>query len=203
MIPDLSRPGSCAWLGGALTVGRPLRELTPCASVRHRFGAELRTFRKQRGLSQTALGERVMHSGSTVSKIEKAERWPSREFAFLSDKVLHAQGSLKDLWLRAQAERTASELAVSTIGEPAQAPDARARLSRAIPHLDEGLGMSAADHEHPYRATDRIVADLLDLQEIVAGHREEARLRRSLDQTISLLIGDIEPISLATLQNAE
>ncbi|MBO0654591.1 helix-turn-helix transcriptional regulator [Streptomyces triculaminicus] len=184
-------------------MGRPLRELTPCASVRHRFGAELRTFRKQRGLSQTALGERVMHSGSTVSKIEKAERWPSREFAFLSDKVLHAQGSLKDLWLRAQAERTASELAVSTIGEPAQAPDARARLSRAIPHLDEGLGMSAADHEHPYRATDRIVADLLDLQEIVAGHREEARLRRSLDQTISLLIGDIEPISLATLQNAE
>lgn len=144
-----------------------------------------------------------MHSGSTVSKIEKAERWPSREFAFLSDKVLHAQGSLKDLWLRAQAERTASELAVSNIGEPAQAPDTRARLSRAVPHLDEGLGMPAADHEHLYRATDRIVADLLDLQEIVAGHREEARLRRSLDQTISLLIGDIEPISLTALQNAK
>ncbi|MFI1282011.1 helix-turn-helix transcriptional regulator [Streptomyces sp. NPDC020858] len=170
-------------------MGRPLRKLTPYASTQHRFGAELRRFRKLRGMSQAELGLRIMHSGSTVSKVEKAERWPSREFAFRSDEVLRAEGSLTVLWIRAQEERT-DQVPTNTQGEMPSRP------ANEEPLLDEILRIPAADRKQLCefrRLADRITADLTDLRAIVAEHREGAPLRRKLEEAISLLAGATEP----------
>lgn len=75
-----------------------MNKLTPRASAKHRFGAELRLWRTQRNLSQAELGAEIMYSASTVAKVEKAERWPSRDFAQRSEGILRCNGSLLKLW---------------------------------------------------------------------------------------------------------
>ncbi|GAB4586192.1 helix-turn-helix domain-containing protein [Nocardia sp. IFM 10818] len=83
-----------------------MSDLTPHVSARHRFGAELRRRRIQRGFSQAELGRRILHSASTVAKVETAQRWPSRDFAEHSDSVLGTGGELLRLWHEAHLERT-------------------------------------------------------------------------------------------------
>lgn len=89
-------------------MSRRMRKLTPDASTKHRFGAELRLWRVQRGMSQAELGAGIMYSASTVAKVEKAERWPSRDFALQSDSVLRCNGSLLQLWEDAQRDQKRS-----------------------------------------------------------------------------------------------
>jgi hypothetical protein len=81
------------------------RPLSPNESLRHFFGAELRTWRERRELSQAALGARVLHSGAAIGKVEKAERWPSQGLAARCDEALDAAGALARLWPLVEAER--------------------------------------------------------------------------------------------------
>ena len=52
-------------------MGRRPRALTPEASARDRFGAELRRWRTARGLTQRELATLVWHSQELVSEVEK------------------------------------------------------------------------------------------------------------------------------------
>lgn len=173
-------------------MGRPLRELTPHVSAQHRFGAELRGLRKLRGFSQTALGRLVMYSGSTVSKIEKAERWPSDEFARRCDEVLGAKGALTASWYIALMERTAPER------NGTRAEDtATVRRAGEGPVLDRILRLPTDDRERlracQYMAG-RIVGDLMHLQAVIAEYGDclgpgDPGIRGRLDEAITLLVG--------------
>jgi hypothetical protein len=88
-------------------MGQRPRLLSPYESVRHFFGAELRTWRERRGLSQAALGGLALHSGAEIGKVEKAERWPSADLAARCDDVLDTGGVLARLVPLVAAERTA------------------------------------------------------------------------------------------------
>jgi transcriptional regulator with XRE-family HTH domain len=79
-------------------VAQSPRILDPQLSVKHFFGAELRRFRVARNLSQAALGAAIHASADMVAKIEKAERWPARDFAERCDQVLDSEGVLTRLW---------------------------------------------------------------------------------------------------------
>lgn len=81
------------------------RQLTPTASGRDFFGAELRHWRQQRGLSQDSLGARIHVSGDLVAKVEKALRWPPGGFAERSDAVLETGGVLTRLMSLVEHER--------------------------------------------------------------------------------------------------
>ncbi|MGI5147213.1 helix-turn-helix domain-containing protein [Plantactinospora sp. CA-294935] len=81
------------------------RPLTPEASARHRFGAELRRWRLRRELSQDALGRLIHASGDLIAKIEKAQRWPSADFARRCDVVLDTNEALITLMPLLERER--------------------------------------------------------------------------------------------------
>ena len=74
------------------------RPLTPEESPLHFFGAELRYWRQSRGLSQDKLGSRIYASGDTISKIEKALRYPTQALAEDCDSALATGGVLIRLW---------------------------------------------------------------------------------------------------------
>ena len=56
------------------------------------FGAVVRAFRNQAGLSQLALGTHIGYSEPQVSSVERGRRFPSRDFAHRADEVLEANG---------------------------------------------------------------------------------------------------------------
>ncbi|MFF0125875.1 helix-turn-helix domain-containing protein [Streptomyces mirabilis] len=70
----------------------------------HWFGVELRTWRELRGLSTTALGTMVHLSGSSIQRIEKAERPCNADLAASLDDALDARGALRRLWRRVEAD---------------------------------------------------------------------------------------------------
>ncbi|MEW2401348.1 helix-turn-helix transcriptional regulator [Streptomyces sp. NPDC046862] len=70
----------------------------------HWFGVELRTWREVRGLSTTALGALVHLSGSSIQRIEKAERPCNADLAASLDDALDARGALRRLWRRVEAD---------------------------------------------------------------------------------------------------
>lgn len=70
------------------------RPLEPSRSARDWFGAELRHWRKARGLSQDALGALVHVSGDLISKIEKGQRPCKRALAVALDAALGTGGVL-------------------------------------------------------------------------------------------------------------
>ncbi len=73
------------------------RELTPHASLRHFFGAELRHWRQLAQLSHDRLGAQINYSGEMISKVEKAERTPTAALATACDQVLGTGGALTRL----------------------------------------------------------------------------------------------------------
>lgn len=77
----------------------------------HRFGYELRKWRKARGLSQDRLGALVLASGDLLYRIEIGERRPSRDLAARCDEALQANGELLAAWddYAAEEERTRAE----------------------------------------------------------------------------------------------
>jgi transcriptional regulator with XRE-family HTH domain len=56
-------------------------------SLRDWFGAELRHWRELRELSQERLAARVHFGEDMIAKVEKAERWLSRDMATTLDEV--------------------------------------------------------------------------------------------------------------------
>jgi transcriptional regulator with XRE-family HTH domain len=90
-------------------MGRRPRSLTPEASARDRFGAELRRWRTARGLTQRGLARLVCHSPEFVSKVEKGERWPGWYLATQCDAVLGTGGALAGLWPAVERQRLASD----------------------------------------------------------------------------------------------
>jgi WD40 repeat protein len=87
------------------TVPRRPRELRPHESVQAFFGAELRHWMTAKGYSQDELGRLTLHSGDTISKVEKAVRWPTEQLAQRCDMVLDTGGALKRLLPLVLAER--------------------------------------------------------------------------------------------------
>jgi Helix-turn-helix domain len=83
------------------------RELTPHASLRHFFGAELRHWRQLADLSHDRLGAQINYSGAAIGKVEKAERAPTAALAEACDQVLGTGGALARLV--ALIEATAQE----------------------------------------------------------------------------------------------
>src|SRR5216683_3417669 len=81
-----------------LGMGRRPRTLTPEASARDHFGAELRRWRTARRLTQRALARLIWHSQEFVAKVEKGERWPSWDLATRCDVALRTGGVLAGLW---------------------------------------------------------------------------------------------------------
>lgn len=78
-------------------MAQTLRELTPYASLRHFFGAELRQWRLRAGLSHDRLGAQINFSGDLIGKVEKAERAPTVALAEACDEVLGTGGVLARL----------------------------------------------------------------------------------------------------------
>lgn len=90
-------------------MGRRPRALTPEASARDRFGAELRRWRTARGMTQRGLAGLVWHSQEFVAKVEKGERWPSWYLAARCDVALGTGGVLAGLWPAVERQRLASD----------------------------------------------------------------------------------------------
>jgi hypothetical protein len=93
---------------GAFAVAQRPAELTPLASPRHFFGAELRYWRQRRGLSLAQLGSAVYASADLIGKVEKAQRWASGALVNRCEAVLDSGGVLPRLHLFAAAERCPS-----------------------------------------------------------------------------------------------
>jgi transcriptional regulator with XRE-family HTH domain len=98
------------------------RPLDDSQSMAHWFGVELRTWRELRGLSTTALGAKVHLSGSSIQRIEKAERPCNADLAASLDDALDARGALRRLWRRVEADadsqgRDADKLQSEALGE--------------------------------------------------------------------------------------
>lgn len=81
------------------------KPLNPQLSALDRFGAELRSWRERRGLSQAALARLVHVHPDLIAKVEKAVRRPTRDLVVGCDAQLRAGGALLGLWLSAAAER--------------------------------------------------------------------------------------------------
>ncbi|MFF3442100.1 helix-turn-helix domain-containing protein [Streptosporangium sp. NPDC002721] len=92
-------------------MARPELELHPQRSARDRFGFELRSWRKARGLSQARLGAKVHVSADLVRLVEVAERWPTRDFTERCDHALDTVGALVRLWEAVEDERHESSRA--------------------------------------------------------------------------------------------
>jgi transcriptional regulator with XRE-family HTH domain len=73
-------------------------ELHPTASPLAFFGAELRKSRQKAGLSQERLAERINFSTSLIGFIERAQRFPSRDFVERCDEAIGLSGELLRLW---------------------------------------------------------------------------------------------------------
>ncbi len=93
--------------GRSTAVAAPLSDLTPTASPRHFFGAELRFYRLRAGLSQYALAPRVLSSAAMLGKIENATRYPTLDLAERCDVVLECGGALVRLFGLLDAHREA------------------------------------------------------------------------------------------------
>jgi transcriptional regulator with XRE-family HTH domain len=74
------------------------RNLDPNASPLAFLGAELRRCRKRAGLSQPQLSELTSYSTSMISKIERAQRPASRDFAYECDRVFDLDGHFARLY---------------------------------------------------------------------------------------------------------
>jgi tetratricopeptide (TPR) repeat protein len=79
-------------------VGQRPTELTPHASPRHFWGAELRARRERQGKSLAALAREVHCDASYLAKIERAERPAPEALVRQLDHAARAEGTLIRLW---------------------------------------------------------------------------------------------------------
>lgn len=73
------------------------RTLKPHETPWHFLGAELRSWREHRGLSQARLAREVHVSAALIAKVEKAERRPAADLVLRCDRTLRTEGALTRL----------------------------------------------------------------------------------------------------------
>ncbi|WP_105968427.1 helix-turn-helix transcriptional regulator [Streptomyces geranii] len=104
------------------------KPLDDSESMAHWFGKDLRNWRRVRGMSASALGEKVHLSGSSIEKIEKGDRSCNSVLAQQLDDTLDAGGALIRLWRRveedadkqrAEADNSSAAASVDGTGEQA------------------------------------------------------------------------------------
>lgn len=98
-------------------MGQRPNELTPHASPRHFWGAELRNLRTSNGLSLADLGRRLHVNASYLAKIERAERPVHPELASDCDRVLKTGGALVRLYALIESGDAREERDVSRPGQ--------------------------------------------------------------------------------------
>lgn len=173
------------------------RPLNAYASAQHYFGSELRRLRENTGLSQDDLGDLIRYSGDTVSKVEKAERWPRdvQQFAVACDRVLDADGTLTRLLPLVLAERvrlkrdhseeSAPPLGVSTPTLPDELPHPAAALvplAGVLPLASQPLGEAADEAKD-----DQVLRLFLGLQAQLGGDDLYEPLARHTDRLSNAL----------------
>jgi tRNA (adenine37-N6)-methyltransferase len=123
-------------------VSQAPKPLNPQLSALDRFGAELRSWRERRGLSQAALARLVHVHPDLIAKVEKAVRRPTRDLVVGCDAQLGTGGALLGLWLSAAAERSRAGTML-----PAPVPiGSVVRVSaEALCRVDLGSGDSGAE----------------------------------------------------------
>jgi transcriptional regulator with XRE-family HTH domain len=72
-----------------------------------RFGEELRRRRREAGLHQQALADRIAYHRSYLSQVERGRQVPAEQFAMLCDRALEARGGLMGMFRELAAEREA------------------------------------------------------------------------------------------------
>lgn len=144
---------------------QPPKPLDDAESPAAWFGMELRNWRRVRGLSSTALGAKVHLSGSSIVKIEKADRSASRHLAAALDDALDAGGALRRVWSRAEKEadeRTPADRDESLVlpaaagmlaGEPHPSERSPVERRRFTSLAAGGIAAVAADSVVPLDAT--------------------------------------------------
>ena len=72
-----------------------------------RFGEELRRRRREAGLHQQDLADRIAYHRSYLSQVERGRQVPAEQFAMLCDRALEARGALMGVFRELAAEREA------------------------------------------------------------------------------------------------
>jgi transcriptional regulator with XRE-family HTH domain len=70
-----------------------------------RFGEELRHRRREAGLRQQELADRIAYHRSYLSQVERGRQVPAEQFAMLCDRALEARGALMGMFRELAAER--------------------------------------------------------------------------------------------------
>lgn len=106
-------------------MGRERRVLTPERSAVHRWGAELRARRDERGLSLAGLGRLARYDASYLGRLERGDQFATLAVAQACDRVLGAGGGLVRSWRAADRERRDTDGAGPVSGGLAGEPDPR------------------------------------------------------------------------------
>jgi transcriptional regulator with XRE-family HTH domain len=86
-------------------MGRKRRVLTPDRSAVHRWGAQLRALRDERGVSLAALGRLARYDASYLGRLERGDQFATLAVAQACDRALGAAGELVRTWHTADQER--------------------------------------------------------------------------------------------------
>ena len=115
-------------------MGRRRRVLTPERSAVHRWGAELRARRDERGLSLAGLGRAARYDASYLGRVERGEQFATLAVAQACDLVLGAGGELVRSWQAADRERRhADGPSAGAAGGGRPVDDADLRLITVMP----------------------------------------------------------------------
>lgn len=122
-------------------MGQQRRKLAPGRSVLDLWGAELRAWRDQRGLSLAGLCELIRYDRSYLARLERAERFPPEHVANACDRALEAGGELVRLWQLADAERKRAvvHVAISAAHVANSAPEVDHLPALAAPSESEEI----------------------------------------------------------------
>jgi transcriptional regulator with XRE-family HTH domain len=86
-------------------MGRKRRVLTPERSPVHRWGADLRARRDERGLSLAGLSRLARYDASYLARLERGDQFATLAVAQACDRVLGAGGELVRSWHAADRDR--------------------------------------------------------------------------------------------------
>jgi len=166
-----------------------------------RFGEELRRRRREAGLRQQELADRIAYHRSYLSQVERGRQVPAEQFAMLCDRALEARGGLVGMFHELAAEREARrrELAAGRWRERVRGSSEARAEAIAVPESAlsklAGASLASSDRSMERRPFVRMVGtfagaamlealgvDLLNLLRVMQGSRvnrsilEEAEL---------------------------
>src|SRR5215217_2514415 len=81
--------------------------MEPVRLLAIRFGEELRRRRREAGLHQQDLADRIAYHRSYLSQVERGRQVPAEQFAMLCDRALEARGALIGRFRELATEREA------------------------------------------------------------------------------------------------